>query len=81
MPGNADRLGLQRVKYRRKLQADNNSLSQSPQIRIDGQTVAGLIAGVVQVNVRTLNDAKSGPATLDVGVGGNYGAGATLAIR
>ena len=73
LPGNADRLGPQRVKYRPKLQADNNSLSQSPQIRIDGQTVGGLIAGVVQVNVRTPNDAKSGPATLDVGVGGNYG--------
>ena len=80
MPGNADRLGLQRVKYRRKLQADNNSLSQSPQMGIDGQTVAGLIAGVVQVNVRIPGDAKSGSATLGVGVG-NYGAGATVAMR
>jgi hypothetical protein len=63
-----------------KLQSDNNSLSQSPQMGIDGQTVAGLIAGVVQVNVRIPGDAKSGSATLRVGVG-NYGAGATVAMR
>jgi hypothetical protein len=61
-----------------KLQADNNSLS--PQMGIDGQTVAGLIAGVVQVNVRIPGDAKSGSAILEAGVG-NYAARATVAIR
>jgi uncharacterized protein (TIGR03437 family) len=40
----------------------------------------GLIAGVVQVNVRIPGDAKSGQATLAVAVG-NYGAGATVSIR